>query len=653
MWGSVPRGLSGNRKALFWIVIAGVILAGVLFFGRAIWRATATINDARRQTAQAGRVPFRLTILSPHPSRFERPLSPASFRSAVEFDGGLFVSGPSGLLRYDSNGQAKGQWYPGAELPPAPLTALAVRRGTAAPELWIATDGAGIVIYDGQSFRQLLPSPPALRHVTALLPLPNGSVLVGTPGAGVFVTDTKQFAPLHSQFSAAEVTTLAADDDAIWIGTRRNGLWLWRGGEATQFAKELPDLQVLSLFADAGHAWAGTPLGVAEFENGRFVRRLAYGIFAQSLAKTGGGLLIGTMDQGTVRVALGSGGNRAARDESSPGPPILTEGTKPVVAFASFGQDLLAISPDSIRRTVPDDTSSTVPPNSLASGHITALEFDKKGRLWIGYFDRGVDLVEEGTAARVQHREDDVLFCVNRIKADPERGNVAVATANGLVLFDASGTARHIVTTKNGSLNNHITDVLWEAQPNRGLVAATPAGISFLDGVAPSGISAFQGLVNNHAYTVAEFNGGIVAGTLGGFSLLRNGLVEASYTTANSGLRQNWITASASDGDSVYLGTYGSGVVRFDRTRNLSRFRDFERGRVEINPNAMITTPSAIYAGTNGQGLAILQHGQDRWQFVSDGLPSANVTALAAHDGVLYIGTDNGLVRSGEQRFRP
>ena len=39
------------------------------------------------------------------------------------------------------------------------------------------------------------------------------------------------------------------------------------------------------------------------------------------------------------------------------------------------------------------------------------------------------------------HREDDTLFCINRIVADAEHARTAVATANGLVLFDSGGAA--------------------------------------------------------------------------------------------------------------------------------------------------------------------------------------------------------------------
>jgi ligand-binding sensor domain-containing protein len=77
----------------------------------------------------------------------------------------------------------------------------------------------------------------------------------------------------------------------------------------------------------------------------------------------------------------------------------------------------------------------------LTDRNISALGVDAAGRLWVGYFDRGLDIVE-GTGLRARHIEDDRIFCVNRIRPNLFRGATVVATANGLVLFDALGVCR-------------------------------------------------------------------------------------------------------------------------------------------------------------------------------------------------------------------
>jgi ligand-binding sensor domain-containing protein len=56
-----------------------------------------------------------------------------------------------------------------------------------------------------------------------------------------------------------------------------------------------------------------------------------------------------------------------------------------------------------------------------------------------------------------------------------------------------------------------------------------------------------------------------------------------------------------------------------------------------------------VYAGTLDRGLAVYHRAAGRWTFTTAGLPSHNVTALAARDGKLYVGTDNGQVRMEER----
>jgi len=62
----------------------------------------------------------------------------------------------------------------------------------------------------------------------------------------------------------------------------------------------------------------------------------------------------------------------------------------------------------------------------------------------------------------------------------------------------------------------------------------------------------------------------------------------------------------------------------------------------------MVSTTNAVYAGTLDRGLAVYSLASGRWNFWTAGLPSSNVTAIEARGGVLYIGTDNGLVKIPE-----
>ena len=648
IWIKVPRWvlrLTGKRIVAF-SFLAIVLIAAALVLR--VWYSAHAALDAGRQAAQnANKIEARVIRWHPSATRFETVGTAASFRSAVVFEGDLYVTNNSTLFAYRDGNLTK-LWHVGLELPPYPLVSLLVRTGIGNPELWIATNGGGILIFDGSTVRQILPEAPGLRKISAMLSLANGQVLVGTPTEGIYVADDKKSRIFHPQFAKTQVTALAGDEDQIWIGTRSDGAWYWSAGEAVHLLAELPDPEVLSITSRGQVAWVGTPLGVAEFSSGRMTRHLGNGVFAHAMAEHDGTLWVGTMDQGTVSIPLATKTSR----------PQATEGRRDsgsATAFLNIGSDLLGISPDRIWKVTSGETLVTAPALSLASEHVTALHEDSHKRLWIGYFDRGADLVEPPGSGRRIHFEDDTLFCVNRIKENPEDGTIAVATANGLALFDSSGKLRQVLDQRSGLIASHVTDVLFRPSEEAGsfLTVATPAGLSFIDHGSISSIYAFHGLVNNHIYTLAELGGTSYVGTLGGVSVLKSGLIQASFTTANSELRQNWITASAIFEGRLFLGTYGSGVVRFDASGTVTAYPAFANKRIEISPNAMLTTPRALYAGTADHGLAVLRHGEERWQFIQDGLPSADVTALAERDGRLYVGTNNGVVRILEENLLP
>ena len=175
---------------------------------------------------------------------------------------------------------------------------------------------------------------------------------------------------------------------------------------------------------------------------------------------------------------------------------------------------------------------------------------------------------------RATHIEDEHVFCVNRIVHSEDGGLSAVATANGLVLFDAGAHEKQVLGKQQGLIANQVTDVLLRGDSQSPTItAATPAGITTIDASGTSSLYAFHGLVNNHVYALAADGSRILAGTLGGLSILDSGFVSASFTTANSGLKHNWITAIVRTGDDWFIGTYGAGVLKLDTTGHWSTFR--------------------------------------------------------------------------------
>jgi ligand-binding sensor domain-containing protein len=572
--------------------------------------------------------------------------APAAFTNAAVFEGRLFVSGSAGLFEYDFGGKLVKHYRSGLELPPSPLVRMTTGLLADAqnPELLIATASEGVLAFDGKTFRQIRPQDPDDRVVTAILPLRSRELLIGTRKHGVLVFDGKSLHEFHPALNSLNVTELVGTGGNLWVGTMDQGVVHWIAGRAERFseAEGLPDKQVFSIaLNNEDKAYVGTALGVAEFEGGQLKRVIARGAFARTLYTTGSRLLIGGIESGVSEVSLVVGRLGVA------GP--LPEAAKlgDVQQITSEGDLLLAVTTGNVfaknskagwRAMFEEETAQ------LSDRNISAVAMDDTGRLWVGYFDHGLDLLDPSLKS-VTHVEDEHVFCVNRILIGTEEKGVAVATANGLVLFDRWGRELQLLGRAQGLIADHVTDI---ARYGRGLVIATPAGLTFLDRDGPRSLYAFHGLVNNHVYSVGAAGDEVIAGTLGGISVLEGEHVVSNFTVATPGLRHHWISAVAASSDGWMIGTYGGGIVRLSRD---GKFEDFEvgTGNFEVYPNAMVTTSTHVLAGTLGHGLYSLNRGTNRWSVITEGLPSRTVTALAARNGTIYIGTNNGLVRIPEQ----
>ncbi len=636
-----PSFVSVRSAVVVSVGVAAALSAGV------IWRGTQALHSAAEQVRAEHELRF---AVRPLPATvnigFETVSAPAIFQQAATFQGHLYLAGPAGLQEFSPEGALLQQYAVGSELPGSPLVALApaVLADSQEQELIIATANDGLLAFNGRGFRQILPAGADARAITCILPVASGHLLIGTKKRGVLVYDGKQITVLHSTLDAFYVTALAGTDSDLWIGTLNRGVQHFHAGETDSFAETqgLPDPQVQALSISGDTVYVGTAAGVAVFRAGRFARVLAPGVLSTALLATPTRLYVGSEDQGVIVIPLEG---RHPNPNLGPGSELAE-----VHQLFTSGDAVFAVARDGLfRMSAPAfgwQRVLQVGGANLTDRNISALATDADGRLWVGYFDRGLDLLAADNS-RTRHVEDEHVFCVNRILRDTKNGAIDVATANGLVRFDDSGSEQQVLTRADGLIADHVTDVVSYRD---GLALATPAGLTFLDASGARSMYAFHGLISNHVYALGVSGDELMAGTLGGLSLLDKGDVTANFTTATSNLKHNWITAVVRVGQEWMVGTYGAGIVGLDGS---GRFHSYEvgSGQFEVNPNAMLVTPSYVLAGTLGEGLYLYDRESQRWSVIHDGLPSLNVTALAAANGYIYVGTDNGLVRIPEQKL--
>ena len=194
---------------------------------------------------------------------------------------------------------------------------------------------------------------------------------------------------------------------------------------------------------------------------------LAPGVFATALLATPTQLYVGSEDQGVLVIPLEG---RRPNPNLGPGTQLAE-----VRQLFTSGGDVFAVARDGLYRMDPHafgwqrvlEAGSAV----LSDRNISALAADASGPLWVGYFDRGLDLLTTDNG-RAKHIEDEHVFCVNRIFPDSKSGAIDVATANGLVRFDNSGSEQQVLTRSDGLIADHVTDIVSYRD---GLALATPA----------------------------------------------------------------------------------------------------------------------------------------------------------------------------------
>ncbi|WP_263379302.1 ligand-binding sensor domain-containing protein [Granulicella paludicola] len=663
-----PHAAGGDAKAKrLWLVAIPLVLI-LVFAGAVVFRVHRALTRASQTISSQDKLAFTLrTLDTQHTSNATSELlgSQPHYTSGAFLAGNLYLTGPTGLSIVAADGTSRLALRTGFELPVSPIVNAASGhlRGTSGPQLLFATSGAGLLLLEtnadgAPTLRQLLPDNPEARDLTSIAALPTGDLLLGTRNHGVLLYNGNSLVPLRFSLpainpSSLQITALAAiDASSFLIGTRNAGVFYSHAGTVEQIttASGLPDNEIESIVLSPKslHSFVGTPVGTAELDLSaqpvRALRTLGKGLFSHTLAVDDQQLFIGTLDQGIQPIPLD---NRPHLHNISLSLGSAATVPQRIDALLAAPGSLYALSDGQLLRNSDNGWTIALTATSpaLTDRNISALAFAPDGTLYIGYFDHGIDLLS--SKGSIRHLEDDHLFCINRLALDPARQTIAAATADGLVLFDSHGTPRQTLMRRDGLISDHVTDVAFT---NSGTVLATPAGITFLGPAGAESLYAFQGLVNNHVYALAS-SGQLLAGTLGGLSILNGGKIQRNLTVSNSALKHNWITALLPLPDHKFLvGTYGAGLTTLDSQDHFSSIElpaNTPRNLV-INPNALFATATHLYAGTLGHGMLVYSNTTGRWSAINAGLPSLNVTAFAARDGQVYIGTENGLVRMAE-----
>ncbi|SRR6266404_178942 len=666
--------LTRGRSAVIAALCASLLIAAIVIY---VVRLNRSIAGERERQAVATRIEVEEhSLRAPSTDGLTLYLNASDVRAVASFAGVRYLATSGGLIELDEGGNVKRRFTTLDGLPENDLTALAVFR----ERLFAGTSSAGLVAFDGESFRGYRFTKPRATHVSVLVST-ESELLIGTLDGGLFEFDGERFSRRFNSATGADfsrVTALLPFESRLYIGTQDSGLYLWREAHiehiSTNEGLASPHVTGLAAlpsgFSEKGTVGVATDFGVSALNDANEIKPFSNRPNVTSLAVSGGHLWAGLFSGGIVDLSANrdrhpdtSTENRSSRSEiaglpaSAPATVCVREGKLWVLTR----EGALAREEQATRPAFESVAGALVGDRVLTAGHITALASDAAGSLWVGYFDRGVDLIAPETSERLSHIEDDRVREINHLAFDRSEDRMLAATSRGLVVF-GRGLKQTVMTREQGGLINdsvaHVSLAKIDSQllastavapasaksPGRALVLATAGGLTEVIGGRARSITAFHGLASNHLYSSASVGSRLFVGSLAGLVELEGLRVVRTYKTSNSRLSHDWVTALAESDGALYVGTNGGGVDALLPTGEWVNFAG-ELGKFEVNQNAMHCDGERLFVGTSDRGLLVYNTRDRRWTHISGGLASQSVTAITSDDRFIYVGTLNGLVR--------
>lgn len=247
------------------------------------------------------------------------------------------------------------------------------------------------------------------------------------------------------------------------------------------------------------------------------------------------------------------------------------------------------------------------------------------GRVWVGYFNSGLAVLEAGHWRRVPGVDPKV----NVVAAVGTE--VWVGTARGVDRI-VGGEVRHL-GAEDGlpSLDIHALLPL----PGGATLVGTGRGAVILGDGPARGLGVKQGLPDKAVWAAGRLGDGrLLLATSSGL-YHQSGDRWARLSVASGHLPDDWVTAITTAGDEAWVGTYNAGVVhlRFAGDAVLAR----PMGGGWVNFNGLTRVGDTLYAGTM-DGLMRWDDGVWQRELAQD------VTQVAPAGGGLWVATRAGLV---------
>ena len=312
-------------------------------------------------------------------------------------------------------------------------------------------------------------------------------------------------------------------------------------------------------------------------------------------------------------------------------------------------------------------------PLSISSNHISSVQQDCFGNIWVGTLGKGLNLIEKsGNSYTFKHFSSNSgsprisSNAINTLFADVH-GNLWIGTENdGLNKFNINTGKIEVYKNEIGNKKSINSSSVWSIygdNEGRILIGSYNKGISVID----TNYSKFESYQSNPYLTISlpyndvrgfceTSNGKIWIATDGG-GICRFDLKTRSFDKLvrsydeNKHLTNNAIQSIILDSDeNIWVGSWGGGVDRLTQNGTLIKNYKIE-SKTGVGNNKINTLyqdkRGNIWVGTNGSGLYIYNENKDQFEiFVYKSMlnEQSYINAIQSDlDSIFWIGTLTGL----------
>ncbi|MBN2521226.1 MAG: response regulator [Bacteroidales bacterium] len=314
-------------------------------------------------------------------------------------------------------------------------------------------------------------------------------------------------------------------------------------------------------------------------------------------------------------------------------------------------------------------------PLSISGNHISSIQQDCFGNIWVGTLGKGLNLIEKtGNSYTFQHffsnsgRSRISSNAINKLFADAH-GNLWIGTENdGLNKFNINTGKIEVYKSEIGnekSINSSSVWSIYGDNEGRIWIGSYNKGISVID----TNYSKFESYQSNPYATItlpnndvrgfcATNNGKKIWIATDGGGICRFDLKTCSFdkversNAKHKSLSNNSILSIISDsGDNIWIGSWGGGVDRL--THNGALIKNYKiESKTGVGNNKINTLyqdiRGNIWVGTNGSGLYIYNENKDQFEiFIYTSILNERsyISALQSDlDSTFWIGTLIGLI---------